>query len=722
MKTTRAGVVEKMATTPWRYRAVSAPLTTAMATFTTGTALHALDVSTGTVATAAAVVALGAPIAANAAKLGKDAAWYTFLSTAAAGGWLTYSSATSPYTSAALSALGIGALALGPWFGVLRRWRNKSIAAQRATETREAEAKRREVWEQILHEVGLPGLRTISRHDTRAGFTVLMKTPAKGGITARRIAEARERIEVAAADMLEGQLIIRRGAIRVEPGESANDVLIHVSTRDVLAEKIELPHSDSPATVNEPFSIGEFEDGTDVEILYRYLQAWLVGMTDAGKSNTLNVLIAQFTRCVDTLVWVAAADKGIPLVSPWLKPFTEGRTNTPLLDWVATDTPECMKLLLAAYQAADIRSRTPRGGRDKITISQATPQIIVLLEEAPALLENTKLWTTHKGERRTASWIAREIVRLGRSEGVSLMPVAQRGTAGMLGAQGGDIKANIGLKIGMRTAKRDDNRWVFPDDPAIALHELVHNGSMYVKRSNDSRPMPAKAYFLEPEYRLPEVAEQHTAYRTDLEPSTARALGKDYLDRWSDERAGELMDMLRGINAPAMSTSRTTTGLQELGPPPIPRFGAASGSTAVDALGVPEIPASWKVAARKNINPSRIEDELAAFRAELDKIPTAERKPIHPVPEPLATLLRAFRNDERKFISSADLASTAGIDATTLGNALSRAPFHLRSARLRRSEYDGEPTRGYFLSHLREAGQQLAEGQTRRPHDDTDDT
>jgi hypothetical protein len=75
------------------------------------------------------------------------------------------------------------------------------------------------------------------------------------------------------------------------------------------------------------------------------------------------------------------------------------------------------------------------------------PQITILIDESPDLLINNKVKTTHKGERVTFSELVLKLVRLARSEAIQIIFLSQRGTATMIGPDGGDVKSQVVYRL-----------------------------------------------------------------------------------------------------------------------------------------------------------------------------------------------------------------------------------------------------------------------------------
>ncbi len=458
------------------------------------------------------------------------AAGYTLACALAAGGWLIYAASASPRTWIAILAVAVLAPALGLLYPALHRHQQylAEEARRRAEEARrKADARR---WPDLLDRLGHPGISFRGQTETRSGHTIRLGLPPSGKIRYGTLAEATERIEIAAR--------LRRGAVRVERGERADEVLLHVAERDVLAEAIPLPGDEEPLTVNQPLPVGMHEDGTVCTVTLREVAALVVGLRGSGKSNLINVLIAQLCRCVDTVIFMIDL-KGGRTALPWLGPWLEGRAARPVIDWVATNREEAERMLRALLRGIDARAHSGAGG-EKITPSADLPAVILIVEEVAVIFGmNSGPRSSLEGTTNaTLAGLGTQVTQLGRSEAIDPILVTQRGAVTMIGS--GDLKSQCALRIGLGVATEADARLVVPDDLHIAadLARLVHPGSGIVQ-SRDGRPVPVKFYRLDHD-RIARIAERSAQGRPAPDQFLADALGEDYRRRWSVERAGHL--------------------------------------------------------------------------------------------------------------------------------------------------------------------------------------
>ena len=457
------------------------------------------------IATAAALIPVLADTGPGAA------AGYTLACALAAGGWLIYAAIASPGTWIAITAAAVLPLALGLLYPSVRRHQRylAEEARRRAEdERRKADARR---WPDLLDGLGYPGISFRGQTETRSGQTIRLGLPASGKVRYGTLAEAAERIEIAAR--------LRRGAVRVERGGRADEVLLHVAERDVLAEAIPLPGDSQPLTVNRPLPVGLHEDGTVCAITLREVAALIVGLRGSGKSNLINVLIAQLSRCADTVIFMIDL-KGGRTALPWLRPWLGGRAARPVIDWVATTREEAERMLRAVLRGIDARAHSGAGG-EKITPSRDLPAVILIVEEVAVIFGmNGGPRTSLEGTTNaTLAGLGTQVTQLGRSEAIDPVLVTQRGAVTMIGSA--DLKSQCALRIGLGVATEADARLVIPDDLHIAadLARLAHPGSGIVQ-SRDGRPVPVKFYRLDHDRIAgsPNAPARPGPHRTDCSP------------------------------------------------------------------------------------------------------------------------------------------------------------------------------------------------------------
>lgn len=485
-------------------------------------------------AAAGAVVATGAVTGSPVPVVFASAAGITVT------GWSAYASLASPWSPAAVLGLLIPALFLGVLYPVIRGHHHQALAEARKLADAAKLAAEARKWPELLGRVGHKGITVADSAETRAGHTHRLHLPRTGKVTFSKLEKAADALETAAR--------LRDGAIRFELGEHKGEVLMHVSENDILAQLIPYPDDLGDLTVNRPFGTGLYEDGSECELLFREVVALIVGLRGSGKSNKINVLVAQLGRCVDTVIFMIDL-KGGRAALPWIRPWLEGRAPRPVIDWVATSREEAERMLAALLRGIDARAHSGAGG-EKVTPTAAQPAVVLIIDEMAVI------FGAHGGPRSSVqgttnsklAGMGTQIVQLGRSEAVDAILATQRGTVTMTG--GGDLKSQCRLRIGLGVATEADARLIIPDDASVArlLPKLKHPGSGLV--SDDKRTAPVKFYRLENE-RIAEIAEALGDRRPEPDAVLAAALGEDYAARWTMERAGHIPGFARAARVGA---------------------------------------------------------------------------------------------------------------------------------------------------------------------------
>lgn len=518
---------------PWRWSVVSTPIIAAVALFTIGAFLGQFTVRAVYVGLVTAFAVTGAVLACRKAQPGRFATMYAVLVAALSGAWLTWVTATTTWSAQAATALFCGLGVFGPLWFLARHTHHRKRLKEEEDERRRLAAAEARRWPELLAGLGLSGVAQLERSNHSEGcYTLRLQLPAEGKIKYGSINSKTEEIEIAAG--------LRYGAIHVERGNTAAEVLLHVNEVDILAETVPIPRDHTPLTINNPLPLGLYEDSTIVDVRMQGRASKTVGLRGKGKSNLINVKLAALTRCVDVIVWMID-NKGGRTARPWLLPWLEGRTHRPVIDWVATTDAEVGRMLRAAKAIIDYRANSGEGG-DKILPTARLPEIMIICEEVALIFGQ------HDMANLPNARLGLQIVQLGRSEAVDVDLVAQRGTVTMLGS--GDLKSQLENTFGLGVADPNDARYIFGDTKVAAdLAKLEHAGSMLVQAGKDTRIVPAKAWWVEhSEIGAPGgIAESNTYVGPDLDVGSAAAANAagEYFERWSYDRAGHLVPNAR---------------------------------------------------------------------------------------------------------------------------------------------------------------------------------
>lgn len=306
-----------------------------------------------------------------------------------------------------------------------------------------------------------------SLSEERWGRLVHITLPLHGKLTVEDFTARARNFEVA--------LQAQQGAVTFDIGATSREVVMKVRERDGLQLSGRLTPDLRAKTVNEAFVAGFQEDGSHLRMSVREAHWLLVGITGSGKSNLINLLIAQLANCVDTVVWMIDM-KGGRAGKPWFQAWSEGRAEAPAIDWLATTRAEAQEMMTALVTASQVRAESGVGG-DKITPSAGLPQIILICDEMADLMgDATAPAGSELGEEeKSNNWFTKKgtlVTQKGRSEAVASIWATQRGTNGMSGS--GDMKSNMDVAIALKPKKLADLQYVIPDAPALASKQLQY--------------------------------------------------------------------------------------------------------------------------------------------------------------------------------------------------------------------------------------------------------
>jgi hypothetical protein len=467
----------------------------------------------------------------------RSGVWLARVAGTAGGVWLWWSGQVTPAVAAPL--LGLGLLPLWAWFAVLSWTAPRRAAAVVEREEVGRQVQQNRTWSTILEAAGLKDVIITQTREHRAGM-VLHLEPAPDAakiVTYDDVAGSVKAIGARAATHYK-QTTGRRlpkGAVRSEPGEDDAEYLLHVTLRDVFAESTTFVPDYTPGDITKAIDIGEYEDASRL-LLLMVGHMKIVGATGFGKSVLANNLIGRITGCSNALVWVAATDKLVPLVWPWLRPFFEGKTDRPVLDYVRGQRAhDVLVVLRDAYKLACDRNEG-LDDESKVRPTRDKPAVFVFVEEVSHSVEFVDTIPTHDGQDVTISDLIKMITANGRSANVWLIMMSQFGINAALGDRASEAIRNITMRICLRTLESHDGSRTLPALPASVDTNALTNYTMYVQPNIDEpRAFPAKAAKLDGAEDVEPVAINNTRWRpAGVEPEID--LGEDYRHRWDADR------------------------------------------------------------------------------------------------------------------------------------------------------------------------------------------
>ena len=470
------------------------------------------------------------------------------------GGWSSHAIASNPWSVDNLAALTVGGIAA---YGLTHATaaRDAREAQEQAEQLLLQERKNADdIWaDRIKRVCRIEGVRILGNKtwELGNGYTLEVQMPP-GGSTYRDI----ERSQVAlAADLHLGP------GCGVEAREGANRslTLIDVTTTDVFADSVPFGDDYSPLSINDPFPIGLFRNGSPAQLYLREDSVMVIGQRRSGKTNQLNVLIAQFARMTDCLIWVIDFNSGnlaLDWIRPWKEAHDTGRGDqvpNPVVDWVASTPDEALRMTAAGLRIAKARktgyqTRKREHNVTLLPIAPDVPEIFIIIDECAEMLGQDAMTKNMRGTPlRDAAENFAEIQRIAGDSGVNVAICGLRSTADVISDTG--LKAGARAKIHMRSDKAAEYGFTFENyhlDPADV--PVKGNGFM---RTGTETPRPFKGFEMFPR-QMEQIATATAALQPALDNLSLKAAGDDYQTRWDWDRYGHLF-----AGAPVTATAAT---------------------------------------------------------------------------------------------------------------------------------------------------------------------
>jgi S-DNA-T family DNA segregation ATPase FtsK/SpoIIIE len=271
--------------------------------------------------------------------------------------------------------------------------------------------------------------------------------------------------------------------------------------------------------------IGLTGSGQRHAVMLRGTRMTIYGVAGSGKTSLINVLVALLAACPDALIWMIDM-RGGRIARPWVVPWLQGRAFRPVIDWVATTREEAKVMLESALLAARTCAVHPGPG------DTASPAVIVVCDDATACFGRG---------RRDDGITGYGLSRLGAEFaglGGSLITATQPGGIGM------QLRAQSGLRVGLRVTSVIDAVRIFPDHAQAArlLTKLRDRGDCLVMHGPEISEV-VHLYRIGSEEQITSRAEWSGAFRPEPGQQLQDMMGEVYASRW--ERNGDLLDAWR---------------------------------------------------------------------------------------------------------------------------------------------------------------------------------
>lgn len=449
-----------------------------------------------------------------------------------AAGWLTAERVAGLWRAEVLAGLILPTLILAPLGAVaIGHYRDRGTRDARTEDKDRADAAIRE-WQNRFRRVGADRVTVLEVIKNPGGVQVHGRLPraVAGKITLTM--DMIKNLETSIAT----DMRLAKGAVQIGEGATSADFVVNARTKKGKRETVFLPAENLPQTVNRPFGLGLYDNGKPFQLLYREVAVIIIGVRGSGKSNLINVFLAQLARCIDASVFMIDL-KGGRAARPWMMPWVRGHTRRPVVDWLATTREEAVLMLDALLRAGDARARGAAGGWEKLEPTFEMPAIILVVDE-------TAVMTGHNirddGISNTA--IAQKLAQLTetyRSEAIDPLVAALRGNVDIMGSTA--VKAMSEVRIGLRVTQASDGQSVFPDDynAAKALSTITDEGAGLAKVG--ATVSPVIHFYRMTEERITAIATWAGNETTpDLETRVQEAMGPAYATRWERDHGMKL--------------------------------------------------------------------------------------------------------------------------------------------------------------------------------------
>lgn len=515
-----------------KHGAVTGPINTGLAALAVGYGGHEFGMPWEWSALTAGAGLIGSHIAGRRHKVTRSTLALRAAGWLGAGGWCSWAIVNGPWSQASIGSLIVGALGLGAAMVGAHHVEEKAeeeraeqeAAARRAT----LDGKRRKIadeWEDRIVRVCGDAVVTIvgvEIWESGGGFSLDGECGA-GGTRWKDIAIYKDQL-ASDAKLPEGC------GVDVEAGAHRGAVLIHVSTVNHLVDDVPYPEDYSPLTVNEPAPVGVRRDGQAEGPINRQTSMLFVGQRESGKTNLMNVNVANQCRMVDSLTWVIDLNGG-GLALKWMRAWAAaGKPGRPPIDWVA-DTPAKASAMAAAMvriakaRKVGYQDREIAANDDKLPVDHEVPEIRVFCDEG------AEIFSTRSRRDETLRGIADNLIQtleIARAAAVNETTSGLRATQDVLSDP--QILKQSTFKAGLRVSDDAELNYFFGYNHNASAEDAPYPGCALVK-SGTGQVHPLKVYRLKPDQILAIVkatADRHP----ELDDLSRKAAGEAYEQRW----------------------------------------------------------------------------------------------------------------------------------------------------------------------------------------------
>jgi hypothetical protein len=175
---------------------------------------------------------------------------------------------------------------------------------------------------------------------------------------------------VKASALIEAALKLKANTVRIELTDDRRQVKVFIRRIEALDQAVGWDDAELPTSAREPVILGRHERGGLLRVVLRGTHTYLIGQTQWGKSNELNVILKSLTATYDTLIFVIDL-KGGSFALPWAR----------CIDWPATTVEEALLMMDDVNRMIDNRG-SGYAGRKAMVGTPDVPHIVVIFDEA----------------------------------------------------------------------------------------------------------------------------------------------------------------------------------------------------------------------------------------------------------------------------------------------------------------------------------------------------
>ncbi|WP_285647589.1 hypothetical protein [Lentzea sp. NBRC 102530] len=309
---------------------------------------------------------------------------------------------------------------------------------------------------------------------------------------------------------------------------------VTVTSRDVLNDVKPYYDRPVPRSIQDPIELSTCADGTRGFLPLASGHGEIIARTGRGKSNLLTRIAADVTLCVEdggeAVFWACGRGKQYETWGQFLHKYLGTGQRMPI--WAVNGQQDTVHMLYTVWLIIQYRQSVPLDQRGR------RPMIIVALDEAADVLQDTSVGVYIGNRFHTASALWYRCSQRGLSAGVRLVRVGHRGTNGQAGDRGGDIKSQSAWSIALGSGDKDDIGRVTGNHK---LKALKTPGELYLRLGEEDYRRQKADYLQEfgkataPKTDgtpIPEIGWARRDFVIDLEPGAEVAAGPFYANRF----------------------------------------------------------------------------------------------------------------------------------------------------------------------------------------------